>query len=125
MTLATGAAAGTGGSGLTLLILALPILFLLFLMFSQRRRARAVTDAQGQLQPGQEVMTTSGMYGVVRAIEDDVVHLEAGGTVFRFQRRAILPISMVGGGGPARGAAPESAPEPAPRDGDGDEEPRR
>ncbi|WP_298885928.1 preprotein translocase subunit YajC [uncultured Serinicoccus sp.] len=121
MTLATGAAAGAGGSGFTLLILALPILFLLFLMFNQRRRARAVTDAQGQLQPGQEVMTTSGMYGVVRAIEGDVVHLEAGGSVFRFQRRAILPISMVGGGGTARGGAAESGAE----DGDGDAGPQR
>ncbi|GAA4886266.1 preprotein translocase subunit YajC [Serinicoccus chungangensis] len=121
MTLATGAAAGTGGSGLTVLILALPILFLLFLMFSQRRRARAVTDAQGQLQPGQEVMTTSGMYGVVRAIEDDVVHLEAGGSVFRFQRRAILPLSMVGGGSTSRGAAADQGAEGT----DGDEEPQR
>ena len=122
MTLATGAAAGAGGSGLTLLILALPILFLLFLMFNQRRRARAVTDAQGQLQPGQEVMTTSGMYGVVRAVEADIVHLEAGGSVFRFQRRAILPLSMVGGDPSARGGAPA---EGVPEDPDGDEETRR
>lgn len=122
MTLATGAAAGAGGSGLTMLILALPILFLLFLMFSQRRRAKAVTDAQAQFQPGQEVMTTSGMYGVVRAVEGDIIHLEAGGVTFRFQRRAILPLTMVGGS-----SAPTSSPDAEGRTGttDGDEEPQR
>lgn len=119
MTLATGAAAGAGGSGFTLLILALPILFLLFLMFSQRRRAKAVTDAQQSIQPGQEVMTTSGMYGVVRAIEGQDVHLEvAEGVVLRFQRRAVLPLSVVPGS-----AAPASAPEDDTT-GDSGEEPR-
>ena len=125
MTLATGAAAGAGGSGFTLLILALPILFLLFLMFSQRRRARAVNDAQQSLAPGQEVMTTAGMYGVVRAIETDTdtVHLEvADGVVLRYQRRAILPMSMVPGGGAAQ-QTPRTTDEDR-TDGPG-EEPRR
>ena len=125
MTLATGAAASAGGSGFTLLILALPILFLLFLMFSQRRRARAVNDAQQSLAPGQEVMTTAGMYGVVRAIETDTdtVHLEvADGVVLRYQRRAILPLSMVPGGGPA--SSPSTPTDDEPTDGPG-EEPRR
>lgn len=122
MTLATGAAAGAGGSGLTLLILALPILFLLFLMFSQRRRAKAMTDAQQALQPGQEVMTTSGMYGVIRAIDGDqeTVHLEvAAGTVLRFQRRAILPLSMVPGTASGTGPNGPNGPTDPTDDGQG------
>lgn len=104
MTLATGASAGAGGSSFTLIILALPILFLLFLMFSQRRRAKAMNDAQQALQPGQEVMTTAGLYGVVTGIEGDVVHLRvADGVVLRHQRRSIVPISMTPGGGEAGG----------------------
>ncbi|WP_022923871.1 preprotein translocase subunit YajC [Serinicoccus marinus] len=118
MTLATGSAAGAGGSGLTLLILALPIIFLLFLMFNQRRRARSVNEAQSQLQPGQEVMTTSGMFGVIRAVEDEVIHLEAGGVVLRFQRRAILPMSMVGSLGGRPGPAATDQGDGGTADGD-------
>lgn len=106
MTLATGAAATTGGGGLSLIILALPILLLLWLMFSQRRRTKALNDAQQALQVGQEVMTTSGIHGVVSGLEHEVVHLRiAEGVVVRFDRRAIVPMSLAsrgpaGPGGP-------------------------
>jgi preprotein translocase subunit YajC len=96
MTLATGAAAdaGAGGGGLSLLILALPLLLLFYLMFSQRRRARRLAEAQEAVQVGEEVMTTAGMHGVVRAIEDGVVHLQiAEGVVVRHERRAIVPVA--------------------------------
>lgn len=111
MTLATGASAGAGGSSFTLLILALPILFLLFLMFSQRRRAKAMNEAQQALQPGQEVMTTAGLYAVVTGIEGDVVHLRvADGVVLRHQRRSVVPLSMTPGGGPDAGGTTTAGP---------------
>lgn len=95
MTLATGAAAAPGGSMMSLLLLALPILLLIYLMFSQRRRTKALGEAQRALQVGQEVMTTSGMHGVVQALENDVVHLRIADTVVvRHDRRAIVPLSM-------------------------------
>ena len=73
MTLATGAAASQGTGGLSILILALPILLLAWLMFSQRRRTKALGEAQGALQVGQEVLTTSGIHGLVSALEGEVV----------------------------------------------------
>lgn len=95
MTLATGAAATPGGGLFSLLLLALPILLLIYLMVNQRRRTKALGDAQSALQVGQEVMTTSGMHGVVSGLESDVVHLRiAEGVVIRQDRRAIVPLSM-------------------------------
>ena len=100
MTLATGAAAGTGGSTLSLLLLGLPILLLLYLVFSQRRRAKALGQAQQALQVGQEVMTTAGLHGVVERLEDETVHLRiAEGVVVRHDRRAIVPLSLAKGRG--------------------------
>ncbi|MFB9732581.1 MULTISPECIES: preprotein translocase subunit YajC [Ornithinimicrobium] len=91
--LATAAAAPpTGGGMTTLLLLAVPFLVLLYLMFSQRRRARAVSEAQAALQVGDEVMAAAGIFGTVVGVEDDVVRLQvAEGVVLRVARRAVIP----------------------------------
>lgn len=95
MTLATGAAAATGGGMMSLLLLALPILLLIYLMVSQRRRTKALGEAQRALQVGQEVMTTSGMHGRIEGLDADVVHLRIADTVVvRHDRRAIVPLSQ-------------------------------
>lgn len=100
MTLATGAAASAGGGTLSLLLLGLPILLLIYLVFSQRRRARALGQAQQALQVGQEVMTTAGLHGVVEGLEEDTVHLRiAEGVVVRHDRRAIVPLTLARGRG--------------------------
>ncbi len=89
--LATAAPASGGGLS-TILLLALPFAVLLYLMFTQRRRARAVADAQAGLQVGQEVMAAAGIHGRITALEEDLVHLEvAPGVVLRVARRAIVP----------------------------------
>lgn len=89
--LATAAPASGGGLS-TILLLALPFAVLLYLMFTQRKRARAVADAQAGLQVGQEVMAAAGIFGRISAIEGDVVHLEvAPGVVVRVARRAVVP----------------------------------
>ncbi len=79
------------GSGLTyLLILGLPFLLLLWMFFSQRNRQKQVQALQSSLSVGDEVLTTSGLYGTVAAIDDAVVTLDVGGgTRLRFDRRAI------------------------------------
>lgn len=73
--------------------LLLPVLLLGlvgFMFWSQRRRQKAVADLQDSISVGDEVCTTSGLFGVVTALEDAVVHLEiAPGTVVRFDRRAV------------------------------------
>jgi preprotein translocase subunit YajC len=80
-----------GGSPLaSLLIFALPVLLIVFMVFSQRRRARSVQSLQAALAVGDEVCTTSGVFGRITALDDTVASLEVSpGVIIRFDRRAI------------------------------------
>ncbi|MGL5818111.1 MAG: preprotein translocase subunit YajC [Phycicoccus sp.] len=79
------------GSGLAyVLLLVVPLLLLVWMFVTQRNRARQVQALQSSLAVGDEVLTTSGLYGTIAALEDRVVSLDVGGgTVVRFDRRAI------------------------------------
>ena len=79
------------GSGLGyLLVLLLPFLLLIFIVFSQRRRAQQVQALQASLAVGDEVVTTSGLYGTIVALDDAIVTLDTGsGSTLRYDRRAI------------------------------------
>ena len=79
------------GSGLGyLLVLLLPFLLLIFIVFSQRRRAQQVQALQSSLAVGDEVVTTSGLYGTIVALDENVVTLDTGsGSTLRYDRRAI------------------------------------
>lgn len=100
--------AGTGN----MLILALPLLLLGFLMWSQKRRSREQQQIQASLEIGQEVMTSSGMFGRIIALEDAVVILEvAPGVQVRFDRRAVTrPSTPPSGSAAATGDEPEEQP---------------
>jgi preprotein translocase subunit YajC len=79
-----------GGSAASLLIFLLPVLLIVFMVFSQRRRQRDVQTLQAGLAVGDEVCTTSGLFGTITAIDDSVVTLEVSpGVSVRFDRRAI------------------------------------
>ncbi len=62
-----------------------------FLMIRpQRRKMRAQTALQSSIEVGDEVMTTSGMYGFVTLIEDDIAWLEIDDNVqIRIARQAL------------------------------------
>jgi preprotein translocase subunit YajC len=79
------------GSGLGyLLVLLLPFLLLIFIVVSQRRRSQQVQALQASLAVGDEVVTTSGLYGTIVALDDAVVTLDTGaGSTVRYDRRAI------------------------------------
>jgi preprotein translocase subunit YajC len=78
------------GNTASLLILLLPLLLLAVLVFSQRRRARAMAEFQTSVGVGDEIITTSGLYGRIIAADDTVVSLEISpGVVVRLDRRAI------------------------------------
>ena len=79
------------GSGLGyLLVLLLPFALLIFIVFSQRRRAQQVQAMQSSLTVGDEVVTTSGLYGTIVALDEKVVTLDTGaGGTLRYDRRAI------------------------------------
>ena len=64
--------------------------FYLLIWRPQLRRMAAVRSLQAQLREGDEVMTTSGIYGRIVDLGDDVVELEiAPGTVIKLARGAV------------------------------------
>ncbi len=68
------------------------------MILPQRKRARAQQDLIANLASGDEVITTSGIYGTLREIEGDVAHLEiAPGTTIRIARRAIAQTVRMAG----------------------------
>ena len=92
-------------------LLFLPLMFALLyfvLIRPQQRRARAQQVLQRAVEVGDEVLTTSGLYGIVTAMDDDDLWLEvAEGVEIRMARGAVL----------RRTQATTDAPEtPAPAD---------
>jgi preprotein translocase subunit YajC len=81
----------TSGAALgNLLILALPVLLIVFLVMTQRRRQREAAQIQRSLAVGDDVCTTSGLFGKIVELDDTVATLEVSpGTRLRFDRRAI------------------------------------
>lgn len=87
-TLATADAASSGSSGL--LILALPLLLLAWLFWTSSRKQRRMREFVSSLSVGDDVVTSSGMYGTIRHLDDASAYIEiAEGIVIRFDRRAV------------------------------------
>ncbi|MDN5790568.1 MAG: preprotein translocase subunit YajC [Micrococcales bacterium] len=87
-TLATADAASSGSSGL--LILALPLLLLAWMFWSSSRRQRRMRDFVSSLAVGDDVVTSSDMYGTIRHLDAESAYIEiAEGMVIRFDRRAV------------------------------------
>ena len=89
-------AAGSSGGGSYTFLIVIVVLFglLYFVMIRpQRNKQRAAQQMQSQVQPGQRVRTTAGMYAtVVEADADDVLLEVAPGVQIRFLRRAVLDV---------------------------------
>ena len=65
----------------------------LFMIRPQRRRQAAQQALLNQVEPGDEVITAGGMYGVVREVDDETISLEvAPNTNVRIARRAIATV---------------------------------
>ena len=74
---------------LVLLAVTFLLMWVLFI-FPQQRRLKAHQALVARLEVGDEVMATSGLFGTVTELDDDVVHLEvAPGTVVRLARGAV------------------------------------
>ena len=102
-------AAATKSSGSSYyFLIAIVVLFgiMYFVMIRpQRNRQRQVAQAQSQIQPGQKVRTTAGMYATVVKLEDADVVLEiAPGVKVRYLRRAILDVVPSDNGAAAGGS---------------------
>ena len=89
------AASSSGGGNYTFLIVIVVLFGLLYFVMirPQRNKQRQVQQMQSQVQPGQRVRTTAGMYATVVEADDDDVLLEvAPGVQIRFLRRAVLDV---------------------------------
>src|SRR4051794_24751792 len=74
-------------------LIAIALMFLVFwvlIILPQQRRVRAHQALVRAIEVGDEVMTTSGLYGTITSLDDEDVMLEvAPGTTLRFARGAI------------------------------------
>ncbi len=67
--------------------------FYLLIIRPAQRRQREAAAVVAQLSAGQEVMTTAGIFGTLRAVDDDSVLIEvAPGTVIKYAKAAIARI---------------------------------
>jgi preprotein translocase subunit YajC len=74
----------------SLLILALPLLLLGWMFWSANRRTRQMRQFNSSLDVGDHVVTSSGIFGTIRHLDDSSAHLEvADGMILRFDRRAV------------------------------------
>jgi preprotein translocase subunit YajC len=77
-------------------LIVIAVLFALFwvvLLRPQRRRAAVQRALLDSLEPGDEIISTGGMFGVIRSIDDDELRVEVSdGVVVRMARRAVAGI---------------------------------
>lgn len=81
----------SGGSALSLLFLPLMLVGAYFLLIRpQRRRQREQVSLQGALAEGDEVITTSGIYGFITGFDGDIIWLEVDDNIqIRVSRGAV------------------------------------
>jgi preprotein translocase subunit YajC len=90
-TLAANSSGGGSAAVVQLLIFGLIGLAMYFLLIRpQKRRQRAAVSLQQSIEVGDEVMTTSGLYGFVTGFEGDIAWIEIDDNVqIRVARQAI------------------------------------
>lgn len=95
---------GQGGAATTqlLFLAAMAALFYFLLIRPQQRRARAQRELVRNLEVGDEVMTSSGIFGTIREIDDEIIAVEISpGTTVRMVKGAIARrLVEEAGGGP-------------------------
>ena len=98
--------------GYVIVLVALFGLMWFLLIRPQRRRAVEQLQMQDKLRTGDEILTAGGIHGTVKAIEEDIVHVEiAPGMLVRVDRRAVAAAGGVEES-PAEEAKPEDGSKP-------------
>ena len=78
---------------LTIIMFAVLAVFVFLTWRSGRKRKAAAEEAKSAYVPGAEIMTTAGIYGTIKSIDGDIVHLEiAPKTVIRIVTGAMLKV---------------------------------
>jgi preprotein translocase subunit YajC len=74
-------------------IIGIVLLFWLLIIRPQSKRQKALAALQGGLAPGNQVMLSSGVYGVVDRVDDDRIWLRvADGVVIEVARGAVANV---------------------------------
>lgn len=80
------------GSSILMFVLIIAI-FYFFMFRPQQKRQKEIENFRNGLQVGQDVVTSGGIYGKVKAIENGIVSVEvAHGVVIRFDKSAIYAV---------------------------------
>lgn len=81
---------GSNSGYSSLIILLLPLLLLAWMFWSTSRRQKQMRAFTTSLAVGDEVITSSGLFGTITHLDEQSAYLEiAEGTVVRFDRRAL------------------------------------
>ena len=93
--------------GFLIVIVVLVFLFWLFIVRPQRRQTAEQRQLLESLEPGDEIVSAGGLYGVIREIDGDELRVEiADGLVVRMARAAVAGFVE-----PDEGEAPPIEPE--------------
>lgn len=80
------------GSSILMFVLIIAI-FYFFMIRPQQKRQKEIENFRNGLQVGQDVVTSGGIYGKVKAIDNGIVSVEvAHGVVIRFDKSAIYAV---------------------------------
>ena len=83
------------GNPITMMILIF-VIFYFMMIRPQRKRQKEIDNFRNGLQPGQDVVTSGGIYGKVKSIDGNIVNVEvANGVVMRFDKSAIYASSAM------------------------------
>jgi preprotein translocase subunit YajC len=91
----------------SLLIFLLPLLLIGWLFWTQNKRMRQMREFSSALSVGDQVVTSSGIFGTVRHLDDSSAWLEvAEGVTIRVDRRAVaMKQDPAAAGGSSEGPA--------------------
>ncbi|WP_047984024.1 preprotein translocase subunit YajC [Ornithinibacillus californiensis] len=77
-------------------LIAMFVIFYFLLIRPQQKRQKQVRQMQSELKKGDTVVTIGGFHGVIHAIDENTVVLQAGdGTKLTYDRSAIREVTTV------------------------------
>ena len=89
--IAAGSSSGGSSTALLVSLVLMVAVFYFLLIRPQQRRARSQRELVSELGVGDDVVTVGGMFGTIRAVDDESVTVEvASGTEIRMLKSAIL-----------------------------------
>ena len=86
--------------------MALPVLLLVWMFWSANRRQKTQRRFNASIEVGDRIVTSSGVYGTIKHLDDESAYLEvADGVLIRFDRRAVALKQSDGVSSPVRDTA--------------------